>query len=348
MTERRDRPLRAALVALDDARWAAFAARRPEAGPFHHPAWATLLADCYGRSAFAVAAFDAGGTIVAGMPVIEVRTLRSRRWISLPYSDGCRPLGDAVAVRELVALTDELRREERVAGVEIRSPLTSPLVTLGRHGFTHTLQLASDPGAVRETFNRSQVQRGIARAQREGVTVRQGSRPGDLLEVFYALHLATRRRQGVPIQPRRFFELLWERLLEPGLGFVLVAEHQGHPAAAAVFLAWNGTIVYKFGASQTSSWGVRPNHALFWAAVQLGCERGYGELDFGRTDAGNEGLRAFKRGWGTNESELVYSSLGASAPSPSGGASRLLGTAIRRAPVGFCRLVGEHLYRYAG
>ena len=37
-----------------------------------------------------------------------------------------------------------------------------------------------------------------------------------------------------------------------------------------------------------------------------GCENDYSTFDFGRTESGNEGLREFKRGWGTDETTLSY------------------------------------------
>src|SRR4051794_41068573 len=81
-------------LALDDPAWAALVAGSPAAPPFHHPAWAQVLADAYGYRAFvlAEAGGDDGGP-VAGAPFLEVRSLAGRRrWISLPFTDSCPPL----------------------------------------------------------------------------------------------------------------------------------------------------------------------------------------------------------------------------------------------------------------
>ena len=53
----------------------------------------------------------------------------------------------------------------------------------------------------------------------------------------------------MPVQPRRFFQMIWENLIKTGLGLVLIAEAAGQPVAAAVILAWNGTMIGKFIAS---------------------------------------------------------------------------------------------------
>jgi lipid II:glycine glycyltransferase (peptidoglycan interpeptide bridge formation enzyme) len=216
-------------------------------------------------------------------------------------------------------------------------------------GLAHVLALGPRSEDVFATFSKSQVQRNVARAERDGVDVRVAERAGDLLETFYRLHLLTRRRQGVPIQPRRFFSLLWDRMLGQGLGRLFIAELDRNAVAAAVFLEWNGMVVYKFGASDPQSWGSRPNHALFWEAIRRACAEGMSELDFGRTDLGNEGLRAFKASWGTDERELVYTNLGKeSGPRTSGRPGTLLAASIRRSPPWVCRVLGERLYRYAG
>jgi lipid II:glycine glycyltransferase (peptidoglycan interpeptide bridge formation enzyme) len=190
--------------------------------------------------------------------------------------------------------------------------------------------------------------RNIARAEREGVVVRRADARADLAEVFYDLHLRTRRRQGVPVQPHRFFRLLWDGLLEPGLGTLLLAYAGATPVAGAVFLAWNGTVVYKFGASDPAYWHLRPNNLLFWEAIRAACERGDHRFDFGRTELENAGLRAFKSGWGAREEPLVYTYAGRA---PAAGARGLLAApleaAIRRAPLWVCRAVGQAAYRHA-
>jgi lipid II:glycine glycyltransferase (peptidoglycan interpeptide bridge formation enzyme) len=218
----------------------------------------------------------------------------------------------------------------------------------GADAVIHELELAPEIDQVRKRFSRSQVIRNIARAEREGVVVRRAVDRRDL-DAFYSLHTRTRRRQGVPVQPRRFFDLLWSRLVGTGIAFILLADAGGREAVAgALFLASHGSTIYKFGASDVDSWPLRPNHVIFWTAIQEACARGDRRFDFGRTDLGNAGLRAFKSGWGAEERLLRYSTLAPGAAAGTEGlASRALGVAIRRGPKWVCRGTGEALYRYA-
>ena len=334
---------------INDRRWRAFVEAHPQATPFHHPDWAQLVGDTYGFRVFAFAVADAGGEIRAGAPMVEVRQPLSRpRWVSLPFTDACPPL--AATAGDEAALADALgaaATKADVRSVELRAPLVGA-TPLDEPALSHVLALDPDPAAVYARFHPSQVQRNIRRAEREGLLVRRGTDREDLLHTFYDLHLRTRQRQGVPIQPRRFFELIWERAINRGLGWVSVVESAGRPTAAALFLAWNRTVVYKFGASDADAWSLRPNHILFWDAIRSACEDGYATFDFGRTDAGHHSLAAFKRSWGATEEPLVYSALGRVAPpgGSRGTAARLLGAVIRHSPTFVCRATGEALYRF--
>ena len=339
------------VLELTDPRWTDFVAAHPAATPFHHPDWTRLVADCYRFRPFALATCDTSGAICAGLPVVEVRYLRGgSRWVSLPYTDYCPPL---VSTREQAErLVAALRWSSRAAGVrqvDIRAPVAGHSAA-GPNGLRHVIALNDDPAKVYAGFHRSQVQRNIKRAEREGLTVRMGTSPRDLVDTFYQLHVRTRQRQGVPVQPRRFFRLLWDYTVATGLGSVLIVESAGQPIAAAVFLTWNETVIYKFAASNESSWSLRPNHLLIWHAIRTACEQGYRWFDFGRTDIGHEGLRNFKLSWGAVEEPLFYETLGAAPEPPPDGsegiATRVLGTIIRHSPPLVCRAVGEVLYRY--
>jgi CelD/BcsL family acetyltransferase involved in cellulose biosynthesis len=339
----------ATVLELTDPRWVDFVAGQPGATPFHHPAWGRLIARCYGFRAFALATCDATGAIRAGLPLVEVRHLDRRpKWVSLPFTDYCPPL--APDREQEARLACVLRRASRAAGarrVEVRAPLAGASVT-ARPALRHTLALSADPARVYAGFRRSQA-RNVRRAEREGLTVRRGVSRQDLVQTFYRLHLQTRRRQGIPVQPRRFFHLLWEDAIAAGLGSVLIVETSDRPVAAAVFLAWNGTVIYKFGASDASALPLRPNHLIFKHAIQMACAQGARWFDFGRTDPGQEGLRNFKRSWGAVEEPLVYGALGGGperAPALDELAAQMLRPVIRHGPPLLCRAAGEMLYRF--
>lgn len=336
------------LVALapDSADWLAFVRSRPEATAFHHPAWMRLIADCYGYERL-VLAIAVDGELKAGLPLLAVRSPLARpRLISLPFTDHCPPLAEdahweGVLVAALVAWERAQRRP-----VEVRGELSpSDGVHRGVVGVRHVLPLAADPEALVLGFDRD-VRSLLGKGPRSGLKVLVGA-SDRARDDFYRLHLATRRRLGVPIQPRRFFLGLWEGLLARDLGFTVLAYLEGRPVAGAVFLVWNGTMIYKYSASERDHWRLAPNHLVLWTAIQAACRAGCSTFDFGRTEPTNAGLRTFKSKWGPREIELVTSSIGVAPPTRGQGrGGRLLAGLIRKSPPAVCRTAGELFYRY--
>ena len=340
-------PTQANHLVLDpwDETWNAFAASNPWANVFHHPSWARLLAECYGYRPFVVVVRDADGTISAGLPMMEVSSpLTGRRWMSLPFTDHCSPLcRDVESLGELTNSLVEMSQSSKIPMIEVRWELPAhPSIRSYSHFVLHTCKLAPDFDSVADRFH-AMHRRNIKTAKKRGVRIKWG-RERDHLREFYRLHLQTRRRQGIPIQPWRFFESVGA-LLEQGLGFVLLAYKGCECLAAAVFLHWHQTLTYKYGASSVSGLRLRPNNLLFSAAIRWACENGYKVFDMGKTDPTNTGLRSFKTRWGADETPLTYSTL-SSRRSRRGNAKleQVMRTIIRNSPTWVCRAAGELLY----
>ncbi len=213
----------------------------------------------------------------------------------------------------------------------------------------HTVSLEADPARVAKRAHRQQVQNART-AEKNGIRVERGAGI-DAVRAFYRLHSLNRRKHGVPVQPWKFFRLLTEGLLARGLGFVLLA-YQGEACiSGGLFLHWHKTLTYKYSATEETSQNLRPNHLVTWKAMEWGCEHGFTTFDFGRADLEDEGLRAYKRRWGAEETPLAYSTICATPPPEDRGAGRigaLLKDLIRRSPVWVGQAVGQVLYRYVG
>ena len=337
----------AELVDGRDTGWRDFLLENRGALPYHHPAWVETLADAYGYDHHAAVVRTEAGAIAGGIAVIELgRRLGGRRWASLPFTDFCPPLLRGVGEAELAAALERLRRARGVSSWEVRAPLAGPGDPAKLRGVRHVLPLR-DPDELFAGF-RSQVRRNIRKAERSNLEVRAAQRREELTRAYFDLHVDTRRRLGVPPQPRRFFERLWEHVLEPGLGYLLLAFHGRTAVAGAVFLEWNGRVVYKYGASDQQHWALRPNNLLLWECIRERAAAGAVSFDFGRTDLEDQGLRAFKAGWGAEEEPLRYTQLGRSSSGRLSAGSELLRPVLQSSPVWLGRVVGAALYRRVG
>ena len=207
--------LRLVEIPLDDGRWPAFVETSPAATIFHSPAWVRTVSESYGFRGFGFGVVDEGGELRGLLPMVEVDLpLRSRRWVSLPFTDVCPPLLDpTVDEAAVLGLLDHARTDADVSSIELHAPVDG--ASLRERGVEHVLALGRDADELRRRFKKQAWQK-VKQAERQGLRVREAARADDFLDTYYELHLATRRRQGVPCQPRRFFERLWR--LRPGAG----------------------------------------------------------------------------------------------------------------------------------
>jgi CelD/BcsL family acetyltransferase involved in cellulose biosynthesis len=280
------------------------------------------------------------------MPVIDVsRPLGGRRWVSLPFTDRCPPLAGANA-DDLVAGLGVLARSQKLDLLEVRGALAEQATVQRDLPFVHH-QVAV--AGERQNWDRlaKNHRRNVRIAERADVRIVRGVSVADV-ETFYRLHLRTRRRLGVPVQPRRFFRLLLETVIGQGLGFVLTAYSGELPVASAVFGAWNGTLIYKYSARDERFAKLDANYLLLWSGIRWATENGYHTFDLGRSNVDQEFLRTFKDGWGAREEPLAYSRISRSpARTHSPRLETAMSVVIRNSAPWVCRTVGELFYRYA-
>jgi len=338
------------LLSPDDERWAPYLSANQLANVFHHPAWSYLLAESYSYEPFVLAAFNSEGDILGGIPLIGIRSIfNKKRLVSLPFTDHCPPLFASYSA--LQVLTDHmvtLSKEDRISRIELRSDY--PLLP-GMHRCSdyvlHRVRLAPDESEVSSRIKPKHF-RQVKVAEERGVQIKRGVDTG-FVRQFYHMHMLTRRRKGVPVQPWKFFELLVQHITQQGLGFVLLAYKDQECVAGAVFLNWNKTLIYKYSASIEKARQLLAMDLLLWTAIQWGCENGYEWMDMGRTDKEDQGLRYFKRRWGAEEIPLYYCTISEDVQKPSSGEwAERAKPIIQRSPPWVCRAAGELLYRHFG
>jgi hypothetical protein len=277
-----------------------------DANCFHTSAWAKVLHQTYGHKPFYLQ-FSRGRRLAALVPVMEVRSpFTGRRGVCLPFSDACEPLVfDPEAIGLVKNRLVDFARERRWKHLEIRGSKFFPLASSSTAKFYgHILDLHSRTEELMDRFA-SPVRRAIRKAERNGLraeVVRNRQAIGD----FYRLHAQTRRRHGLPPQPASFFLNIYEHIIKPGLGFVVIARHWSRPIAAAIFFRFGKNALYKYGASNEKFQELRANNLVMWQGIQFLARNGARKLHFGRTECNNDGLRRFKLSWGTEEETIDY------------------------------------------
>src|SRR5438876_1580932 len=332
---------------LHNPGWDVVVALHRDAGCFHTSAWAKVLHQTYNHHPFYLQ-FSRGRRLAALIPLMEVRSpFTGRRGVCLPFSDACEPLiFDPEAVGLVRDRLIRFARERRWKHLEIRGGKFFQLAVRSATKFYgHTLDLRSGAEELSTRFT-SPVRRAIRKAERSDVSaVVVRNRPA--IDDFYRLHVQTRRRHGLPPQPASFFLNIYEHIIRPGLGFVVLAQRGSRPIAAAIFFRFGKNALYKYGASDKSFQEFRANNLVMWQGIQFLARNGAEKLHFGRTACENDGLRRFKLSWGTEEETIGYFRVDPSgrkclvpAHHDSGFHKRIFGSL----PLVFNRLAGSLIY----
>jgi CelD/BcsL family acetyltransferase involved in cellulose biosynthesis len=278
-------------------------ARGPNGSLFTSPPWIGAVSDSYGFIPAARVTLDASGRPRAGVAWIDVSDMRGVRRLALPFSDRADPI---VADRESWAvLADEAFRDG--VPLTLRCLATSPaaqdpqLAEVGEAAW-HVTSLDRSLDDLRAAL-RSQTRRNIAAAQRAGVDVVLRA-DLEAIAQYHRLHVRLRKsKYRLLAQPLSFFERIWAAFAPDGIRTAL-ALVDGRPVAGAVYLVWQDTVYYKFGASAAEFLTLRPNDAIHWALIRWAHARGLRALDWGLSDLDQPGLCHYKRKWASEEGRI--------------------------------------------
>ena len=221
------------------------------------------------------------------------------------------------------------------------------VITAYQHHVLHLNHLEPDFDVV---FNKihKRMRKHIRQVEKNSMRVEIGTQP-EHVQKFYQLQLETRRRHGVPVQPRKFFDLLGTEILEKGLGFILTAYKDDRLLAGLVLLHFQNTVTLKYSADIRDYEKLKPNYLMDISAIRWAHENGYQIIDYGRSAVNNTGLRDYKTRLGATETPLFYGVIGEDPPDEKDSKLKpIMETIIRHSPRFVCQAAGEILYRHVG
>ncbi len=277
---------------------------------FHSSSWAEVLIDSYGFTPFYFSSIH-DKRISLLIPLMEVDSFISgRRGISLPFSDFCEPIIDeGISFIDLFFEIVKFAKRRGWRYIEFRGGKdlfnSFNLLEINTPSFIiHKIDLKKGIDNLYKELRDSN-KRNIKKASNLGVKV-NFSRTWESMENFYSLNSITRKRHGLPSQPKPFFKNFYDKVIAKNRGIIALAFYNGHPVSAYIFCLFGNKAIYKYGASDLNFQNLRPNNLLMWESIKWLCENGFEELSLGRTEWENEGLRQFKKGWGAEEDFISY------------------------------------------
>ena len=293
---------------LRDPRWDDFISQHSSASVFHSLPWLEAVRRTYGFTPIVYTTSPPSTPLSNGIVLCQIKSwLTGRRMVSAPFCDHCDPLLDGP--NAAAAIGEKLKHSVDTGKwkyVELRptselpvfdGALKSPACHL------HLLDLRPTVDAILRSTHKTSVQQPIRRAEREGLVYESGNSER-LLSAFYRLMVQTRRKHKLPPQPIR-----WFRNLAACMGDRLqirVAFKDKKEIASILTLRHKNVVVYKYGCSDTAFQSLGGTPFLLWKTIIEAKAAGLTCMDFGRSDADNPGLIAFKEHWGAKSSELTY------------------------------------------
>jgi hypothetical protein len=271
---------------------------------FHTSYWAQVVADTYSYNPFYFI-IESNGNLKAAVPVMVVNSkLTGNRAVALPFTDYCPPLiSDEINFGDIQDEILDFCKKRSLKYVEIRGGNKHfNGVQPSTFDYNHSLDLTIGEDELHKNLS-SNTKRNIKKSIREGISV-EISNSREAMEDFYKMNCITRKKHGLPPQPKLFFENLFKYVLSPEKGFISIGKYNDLSIAGAVYLLLGKKAVYKFGASDMEYQHLRANNLVMWEAIKYCASTGFEDFCFGRTEPDNEGLRKFKLGWGTKEEVL--------------------------------------------
>jgi serine/alanine adding enzyme len=334
--------------------WDEFVTNHPEGTAFHLSGWIRSIREAYGVKPLLYCLQKGDGQLCGLVPFIMIKSpIIGKRIVSLPFSDHSGPIcNDLNQEKELLKGVID-RHKDSVRYIEVRSSLHDTCGLNCRDYYKrHILALNQDPHVVMKKLEKRTIQYGIRKAARTDLEIREDNTVHGINE-FYRLNRLTRKKHGVPSQPRIFFDKLYEHMVTKGFSFILLVYDGDDAIAAGFFSKLKETIYYKYNASDPhylDRTKRTPNHLLTWFAIQQACKAGYKYFDFGRTSPDNTGLMRYKEMWGAQPHELPYyyypKAMGASSQEGSGFFYKMLTNVWRTLPDSVVDFIEPKIYKH--
>jgi lipid II:glycine glycyltransferase (peptidoglycan interpeptide bridge formation enzyme) len=294
---------------LDDERWNELLKIHPRSSVFHTTQWLEALRRTYGYEPCAFTTSPPGSPLRnAAVFCLIDSWMTGRRLVSVPFADHCALLTqNPEDVRSIFAALEHVLKQEKLVYFEFRPthlmPIATPLWCATEKYYFHQIDLHPTLEVLFRSLHKDSIQRKIKRAEKEGITYREGG-SDELLDDFFRLFVSTRRRHRVPPQPKAWFHNLIGSFGDKLK--IRVAYKGNRPIASILTIRHKDALIYKYGCSDSHMNKFGGIQLLLWRAIQEAKDEGLKICDLGRSDVDNEGLIAFKERWGATRSTLTY------------------------------------------
>ena len=285
--------------------WDEYILRSDNSTISHLIAWKEIFSNSLGHTPKYLIALDEG--IIKGLvPLMLVNSFWSNKYlVSLPWIDyGGICVDNALVEQALVERLQQLSIDNNVSYLELRSPKAVNTVNnkfINREDkVTFLLPLESDFNIVWDRFN-GKLKNQIRKSIKSELIIEFGKE--EKLKSFYKVFSRNMRDLGTPVWGIDFFEQILRDLHQTAQ--IILVKKNDYPIAGGFILSFKDRLYVPSASSYRSSLKYCPNHALYWAIIKMGCEKGYKFFDFGRSSWDSNTFN-FKKQWMPTPTQLTW------------------------------------------
>ncbi|WP_417500840.1 GNAT family N-acetyltransferase [Marinobacter sp.] len=346
-----------------------FVAGHPKATPYHNRAWLQATESAYGHTGWLVSVHQ-NDTLCGVLPLVEVKSpIGVSSLASLPFCDLGGVLANSAEIRELLiteALTLAQAHNIKTLGIREGGPAlsTEKDATAEQNrqriealpGNTKVRMLCDLPENSEALFKsyKPKLRSQIRKAEKNGLRAELRTE-ADAVPLFYEVFAQNMHRLGSPVH-----SLQWFKDLKAAYGdYMLIGLvfQNDKPVGAGIVLLGGKEACIPWASTLEEFNRLAPNMLLYWTLLSHVCDLGYTRFDFGRSTL-NEGTYRFKKQWGAQPYELVWTEYRKGAQMPPSADSAGAGISLvsrlrpfiesiwRLLPLPFANWLGPKLRRY--
>ena len=341
------------VATVSDSEIEAWLAGRPDATPFHRPAWMRAVGAAYGHRVHMLGAQDDKGEMIGFLPLHDIRSrLFGRALVSAGFGVSGGILADDAAIAERLAeAAVALARSSGIPTVELKGGMLPRSREWHEKSDSYAgflRPLAKDDEAELLAIPRKQ-RAEVRRSLGFDLAVSTGSGLAERRD-HYRVYSESVRNLGTPVFSRRLFAAVLDAFGNDA--DILTVRHEGQPVASVLSLYHKGVVMPFWGGGTQAARGLRANDLMYYALMGHARQRGCTHFDFGRSKFGT-GAFAFKKNWGFEPQALAYAvwTADGAAPrtvNPLDPKYRMQIAVWQRLPLSIANLVGPFVARGLG
>jgi hypothetical protein len=247
-----------------------------------------------------------GGEIVAGLPgvLLDFRIFKIL-YASIPYGNF---IGNKLYFPPFLESLNVALRKRKIGQVRLtESPFSESYPPESFKRIPAKCSLLDlrifEKKNILESY-RSEVRRAIRKAQKHGLAIRRATARNEV-EIFYQLYLSSmERNRAMAKYPLRWFDALYEILIQQRKADILFAVKDDEYAAGVVLIYSTTSDHYLHNGSVEAYLESRPNDLVVDYIIQKGVGDRKMTLDFMGSDPRDLPLLRFKEKWGSQSVDL--------------------------------------------